>query len=797
MTFKRVLFMLAACLILQSLFFTPTRATAQTPPPVPVRFSCEADARLQYERWVTGDICPFLTLDAENTLAAAPLSADLSQPSNAPDDQAEYTYAVFASYRDDNWEVYQSSYPWGTSGNQNPTRMTENPATDTMPALRPGSTDVVFASNRTGNFDLFLMNWSGVIAQQLTTHPAYDSQPSWSADGQKLAFVSDRDGNLEIYSMLADGTSLTRLSFDSADDFNPGWSPDGESLVWVKAVDDSHGVVYIMNADGSNPHAITQPLRFLQHPTWSLDGGLIALDYDTNQDGWNDLALMNADGSDLHGLLPYWGMTDFWAGPWTGLYRDEFLFTMIQYVVYQNQLYLLSAQIGGMNLVEGGVGPFSYSRWDFYPSAASIDLTLPESHILPLPRLVHAGSLPITISSYDPGPAAVNGVKIQLRDGLYGTWQNAGYVNGDPISTRDLVLPAGKTYYFRSQAYDDAGHIEAMPTGNGDAFTSIYTWQLTGKVIDIRERAVQQAVVQTEPAFADQVNADQDGNFHRYVPTESVTVNISKTGYANLPARVLSSPTDAQFTLMLPPQDEVIQNGGFEQGFTSWDLSSYLPPALDYMNVHSGNAAAGFSCTGGAGNAPGLVSSSLSQTVTLPADMHNPTLSFHYFQQDSYGGLLTVEMNGQVIFSSTQALSTWQYQWLDVSAWLGQTVEIKFTLQTGEDQVSVMSYLDDVSLGSWATPLISTITPNHAEAYTPLTLTITGDNFIDMPAVRLNEVALDGVERLDAATLVVHLPQGLAPDIYTVRVVNPGGQDSLILNGLKVGQFVYLPVAFK
>ena len=44
----------------------------------------------------------------------------------------------------------------------------------------------------------------------LTDHPDhYDWRPTWSPDGSKIAFASERDGNYEIYVMNADGSNST------------------------------------------------------------------------------------------------------------------------------------------------------------------------------------------------------------------------------------------------------------------------------------------------------------------------------------------------------------------------------------------------------------------------------------------------------------------------------------------------------------------------------------------------------------------------------------------------------------
>jgi TolB protein len=40
-----------------------------------------------------------------------------------------------------------------------------------------------------------------------------------------VAFVSDRDGNVEIYVMRADGTGVHRVTNNPADDIHPVWNP--------------------------------------------------------------------------------------------------------------------------------------------------------------------------------------------------------------------------------------------------------------------------------------------------------------------------------------------------------------------------------------------------------------------------------------------------------------------------------------------------------------------------------------------------------------------------------------------
>src|SRR4051794_9029531 len=60
---------------------------------------------------------------------------------------------------------------------------------------------IAFASNRDGNYDIYVINADGSNETRLTTDVAEDTQAVWSRDGQKIAFTSKRDGNYNIYVM--------------------------------------------------------------------------------------------------------------------------------------------------------------------------------------------------------------------------------------------------------------------------------------------------------------------------------------------------------------------------------------------------------------------------------------------------------------------------------------------------------------------------------------------------------------------------------------------------------------------
>src|SRR5216117_710181 len=153
------------------------------------------------------------------------------------------------------------------------------------PDVGPGQ--IAFASNRLGQFDIYLMNANGTEIQRLTDHLAFDFWPSWSPDGTRIAFASDRASrpdtvNLDLYVMNADGTGLVRVTTDTALDDEPVWAPDGVRLAF-RSNRDGNDEIYVANDDGSGLMRLTTSPGHDVQPAWAPDGNKIA--FVTERDG--------------------------------------------------------------------------------------------------------------------------------------------------------------------------------------------------------------------------------------------------------------------------------------------------------------------------------------------------------------------------------------------------------------------------------------------------------------------------------------------------------------------------------
>jgi Tol biopolymer transport system component len=109
----------------------------------------------------------------------------------------------------------------------------------------------------------------------------------------RIAFTSVRIGNGAIMVVNPDGSGLTRLSPSGGGDFFPVWSPDGTRMLFSIL----SGDLWVMNADGTGRAELAR--GFISQYRWSPDGSRIAFlrERSTSQDTFEDLWLMQADGS--------------------------------------------------------------------------------------------------------------------------------------------------------------------------------------------------------------------------------------------------------------------------------------------------------------------------------------------------------------------------------------------------------------------------------------------------------------------------------------------------------------------
>ncbi len=107
---------------------------------------------------------------------------------------------------------------------------------DNGPDYSPDGLKIVFASDRTGDFGIWVCDRDGSNPVQLVNRGSFlTGTPRWSPDGRWIAYDSrssdpGREGNADIYVVSAAGGAPRRLTMASAENVAPSWSRDGK---WI------------------------------------------------------------------------------------------------------------------------------------------------------------------------------------------------------------------------------------------------------------------------------------------------------------------------------------------------------------------------------------------------------------------------------------------------------------------------------------------------------------------------------------------------------------------------------------
>jgi TolB protein len=210
-----------------------------------------------------------------------------SYPQLSPDG----TRLVFQSNRTGNWQLYVAK----ADGSE--PRQVTNLATAVGPSWSPDGTRITFCAEPDGHADIFVMNADGSGVRRLTDHPGDDSHPHWSPDGKRIMFNSSRSTPdpkadwskqwHEVFSMTPDGGDLRQHTKCRTVCTYPSFSPDMTRLTYRKVIDAPgmqwdltlgarNSEVFVSNADGTNEVNISNSAAFDGWPTWSPDGKSIA-----------------------------------------------------------------------------------------------------------------------------------------------------------------------------------------------------------------------------------------------------------------------------------------------------------------------------------------------------------------------------------------------------------------------------------------------------------------------------------------------------------------------------------------
>ena len=137
--------------------------------------------------------------------------------------------AYVRSYADYNiWHV-ETSAP-GAAASAPPRVAISSTRWEGCPQFSPDGRRVAFASDRSGENEIWLADTDGSNAVQLTSTGGNPGYPRWSSDGKWIAFHAQSEGQAEVFLIPAAGGRPRNLTSHPGLDAFPTFSPDGR---WI------------------------------------------------------------------------------------------------------------------------------------------------------------------------------------------------------------------------------------------------------------------------------------------------------------------------------------------------------------------------------------------------------------------------------------------------------------------------------------------------------------------------------------------------------------------------------------
>lgn len=192
---------------------------------------------------------------------------------------------AFTSDRTGQKEIFVMDYD-----GQSQRRITGHRSTSMSPAWAPDGNALAYTSFFNGPPSIYLAELASGRKVPLVTSGSLNTTPTFSADGGRIAFARSVEGNVEIFSADRGGGNLRRLTHSNAIDTNPAWSPTGGEIAFTSSrAGNPH--IYLMDSDGTGQRRITFDGTYNDGAAWSPSGDLIA--YTSRRDGRFQIVVTN------------------------------------------------------------------------------------------------------------------------------------------------------------------------------------------------------------------------------------------------------------------------------------------------------------------------------------------------------------------------------------------------------------------------------------------------------------------------------------------------------------------------
>lgn len=96
------------------------------------------------------------------------------------------------------------------------------------PSISPDGEKIAFSYKG----DIYTVSSSGGEAKQITMHEAHDHVPVWSPDSKEIVFASNRFGNFDLFIISSEGGNARRITTFSGNEYPYSFTPDGKQILY-------------------------------------------------------------------------------------------------------------------------------------------------------------------------------------------------------------------------------------------------------------------------------------------------------------------------------------------------------------------------------------------------------------------------------------------------------------------------------------------------------------------------------------------------------------------------------------
>jgi Tol biopolymer transport system component len=154
------------------------------------------------------------------------------------------------------------------------TCLTDNDSEDRYASYSPNGEMIVFESNRSGDWDIYLMDNEGQAVERLVNNGKTNRRPSWHPNGKEILFESIEDGTVSLrkIKIKRKKEKVIKTLLVGGELVFATYSPNGKAIAVSRKDSENKSSIILLNRRGKLIKRVTNNEYRNYYPKWSGDG---------------------------------------------------------------------------------------------------------------------------------------------------------------------------------------------------------------------------------------------------------------------------------------------------------------------------------------------------------------------------------------------------------------------------------------------------------------------------------------------------------------------------------------------